>query len=375
MSQQKFKEFGLKFIEEMAKEREHSKQEVSIDVLNLKNSNYKTTRNLSFEDFDNFVESVREHVIRVFDGEFTKLTIKSLSKMRQLISGTADAMIDFSDTDVPRAELDKALSNASFLSEEVERLKSERAKERATFEVNLENYKNANKELEEKIESLVLEQKKLQAQNQSLDEQLVSAKVQNSNLTKDLTIKNKTLEELIEQNKLTEEDLHLITDNMDQMLKSTEEQHKQEVDDSIQRTRNELSFEYELTINDLQNKLDREKQATIEADEKFKKLEKDHQEFVEKTLQVKKEYAELKFRLERGHKTLNFIQSLLSTHPLYSAVMILSDLGGTMPLDKLAKSVGVAPIRLRQLLSELAERGLIEIGEGENPNITIIEDY
>ena len=55
--------------------------------------------------------------------------------------------------------------------------------------------------------------------------------------------------------------------------------------------------------------------------------------------------------------------------------MILSDLGGTMPLDKLAKSVGVAPIRLRQLLSELAERGLIEIGEGENPNITIIEDY
>ena len=55
--------------------------------------------------------------------------------------------------------------------------------------------------------------------------------------------------------------------------------------------------------------------------------------------------------------------------------MILSDLGGSMPLNTLAKSVGAAPIRLRQLLSELAERGLLEIGEGENPIISIMDDY
>ena len=194
-------------------------------------------------------------------------------------------------------------------------------------------------------------------------------------MTKELTIKNKTLEELVEQNKLKEEDLQLITENMDGMLLSSEEQNKKDLEDAIQRTRNELSFEYELTVGNLQTRLEKEQQESAEFQKKYKRLEKDHADFVEKTLDIKKDYTELKFRLERGHKTLNFIQSLLSTHPLYSSVMILSDLGGALPLDKLAKSVGVAPIRMRQLLSELAERGLIEIGEGENPLITITEDY
>ncbi len=373
MSQTKFKEFGLKYIEEMAKEREYSKQEVSIDILNLKNSQYSPSRELSFEDFESFVESAREHVIRVFDGEFTKLTIKSLSKMKQILTGVTDS--GFYEDEVSKADLDKALQDAKFFSEEFERIKAEKSKEKADLELQLENFKTSNRELEDKINSLFLTEKKLNAQIQSFDEQLISAKVQITSLTKDVTVKNKTLEHLIEQNKLTEDDLQLITENMDQMLKSTGEQHKKEVEDAIQRTRNELSFEYELTINDLQNKLDREKETVSESEKKFKELEKTHQEFVERTLMMKKEYTELKFRMERGSKTLNFIQSLLSTHPLYSAIMILSDLGGSMRLDKLAKSVGAAPIRLRQLLSELAERGLIEIGEGENPIITISEDY
>ena len=373
MSQAKFKEFGLKYIEEMAKEREHSKQEVSIDILNLKNSQYKATRELSYENFENFVESAREHVIRVFDGEFTKLTIKSLSKMKQLLTGATDA--SFYEDEVSKADLEKALQDVQFFSQELDRVKAERAKEKAELELQIEKFKGANSELDDKVSSLSLNEKKLYAQIQSFDEQLVTAKVQITDLTKDLTLKNKTLEQLIEQNKLTEEDLQLITENMDKMLQSTEELHKKEIDDSIQRTRNELAFEYELTIGDLQNRLDHEKESNSETEKKYRDLEKTHEEFVESTLMMKKEYTELKFRLDRGHKTLSFIQSLLSTHPLYSAVMILSDLGGSMPLNTLAKSVGAAPIRLRQLLSELAERGLLEIGEGENPIISIMDDY
>ena len=66
---------------------------------------------------------------------------------------------------------------------------------------------------------------------------------------------------------------------------------------------------------------------------------------------------------------------MLSTHPLYSAVLILANLGGTMPLDKLAKSVGANPLRLRHLLNELAERKLIDISEGENPIVTIVRNF
>lgn len=375
MSQEKFKDFGLKFIEEMANERAHSKQEVSIDILNLKNSQFKPARQFSLEELEAFVESTREHVIRVFDGEFTKLTIKSLSKMRQLLTGSTDSSIMFDESEVPKAELTKALGEVSVLTDELERIKSERAKEKAELELEIEKITQSKRELEDKITESDINEKKLYAQIQSMDEQLVSSKVQVTNLTKDLMIKNETLKQLIEQHKLTEDDLQLITENMDTILFSEEEHHKQEIQDAIQRTRNELAFEYELNISNLNNKIEKEKELVEESENKFKKLESQHQEFVEKTLQVKKDYAELKFRLERGHKTLNFIQSLLSTHPLYSAVMILSDLGGEMPLDTLAKSVGAAPIRLRQLLSELAERGLLEIGEGENPLITIVDDY
>lgn len=374
MSQKQFKEFGLKYIEEMAKEREHSKQEVSIDILNLKESQFKDKRDLSFVDLENFVEGAREHIVRVFDGEFTKLTIKSLSKMRQLLSGSVDASVSLDD-EVPKAQLDKALQEVSFYQSEADRLRTEKNKEKIEFDQLIERYKNANSELEDKISSLSLSEKKFAGQVQSLEEQLSSTKEQVSSLTKEVNLKSLTLDQLVEQNKLKEEDLQLITENMDGMLQSTEEQHRNELEDAIQRTRNEMTFEYELTIGNLQTRFDKEKEISSELETKFKKLEADHNEFVEKTLAMKKDYTELKFRLERGHKTLSFIQSLLSHHPLYSAVMILSDLGGTLPLDKLAKSVGVAPIRMRQLLSELAERGLIEIGEGENPQITIPEDY
>ena len=186
MSQAKFKEFGLKYIEEMAKEREHSKQEVSIDILNLKNSQYKATRELSYENFENFVESAREHVIRVFDGEFTKLTIKSLSKMKQLLTGATDA--SFYEDEVSKADLEKALQGVQFFSQELDRVKAERAKEKAELELQIEKFKGANSELDDKVSSLSLNEKKLYAQIQSFDEQLVTAKVQKTDLTKDLTL-------------------------------------------------------------------------------------------------------------------------------------------------------------------------------------------
>ena len=79
------------------------------------------------------------------------------------------------------------------------------------------------------------------------------------------------------------------------MLQSTEELHKKEIDDSIQRTRNELAFEYELTIGDLQNRLDHEKESNSETEKKYRDLDKTHEEFVESTLMMKKEYTDLKF--------------------------------------------------------------------------------
>lgn len=371
MSQQSIKEFGLKYIEEMAKERETSKQEVSISILSLKPST--TTKQITYEDFDNFVEASRNQVMRIFDGEFTKLTIKSLSKIRQLITGSAGFSIE--ETEVSKSELDKALKEVNLLTDQIQTFKNDRAKEKAEFELKIEKYLIANNELEEKISSLALNEKRLQSQVQSLDQQLTSSKQQLTDLNKDLTVKNKTLEQLVEQNKLTEDDLQLMSENMDQMLQATEEANKKQMEETIQRIRNELSFEYDLTMQDLENKYQKQKQLYTDLDKKYKELEENHENFVESTLALKQDYAELSDRVEAGGKTLNFIQSMLSTHPLYSAVLILANLGGSMPLDKLAKSVGAAPIRLRHLLNELAERNLISIGEGENPTITIIRNY
>ena len=372
MSQQSVKEFGLKYIEEMAKEREISKQEVSISILSLKNT-IKPVREFTYEDFDGFVEASRNQVIRIFDGEFTKLTIKSLSKIRQLITGSSGFSLD--DTEVSKSELDKALKEVNLLNDSLYILKNEKVKEKADFELKIENYTKANEELEEKINTLTLNEKKLYSQIQSAEQQLNSSRQQITELTKDLSIKNKTLEQLVEQNKLTEDDLQLMSENMDKMLQSSEEASKRQLEDTIQRVRNELSFEYDLTVNDLENKLEKQKQLYSDLDKRYKELEENHKTFVESNLALKQEYAELSDRIEAGGKTLNFIQSMLSTHPLYSAVLILANLGGTMPLDKLAKSVGANPLRLRHLLNELAERRLIDISEGENPIVTIVRNF
>ena len=371
---QSFKEFGLRYIEEMAKEREHSKKEVSINILNLKHSQFDAAREITYPDFENFVESTRNQVIRIFDGELTKLTIKSLGKMRQLLTGKADGL-NLEDDEVSKSELEKALKDVIYYSEQLEKIKKDKANERADFELIFEQQKTEIRELTDKIDELSLTEKKLYSHIQSVEEQFTKTNEQLADALKEVNIKNLTLEKLIEQNKLKEDDLQLITENMDSMLTSTEEQHKKEVTDIQERTRNELRFEYDLTVNDLENKLERERNLVSESEKKYKELEATHQEFVEHNLILKKDYAELKDRVDYGRKTLNFIESLLSTHPLYSSVMILANLGGTMPLNTLAKSVGAAPLRLRHLLDELVERKLIEIGEGENPKVTIVRGY
>jgi hypothetical protein len=375
MSQQ-LKAFGLKYIEEMAKEREFSKKEVSIGILNLQNSQLQNIkRELTFQDFEDFVEGARNTVIRIFDGEFTKLTIKSLTKMRQLLTGTLPADYSLEDNQTSKFDFEKLSRDMNLQSELYEILKKEKIRVETDLNLKNEELLKFNKELEEKLDTLTLNEKKLYVQNQSLDEQLASLKDQVSNLSRDVQLKNRTLELLVEQNKLKEEDLQMISESLDGMFKSTEDQHKLELEAVADRTRKELSFEYELTLQDLQYKLEKEKQSSLESEQKYKDLEANHKDYVEKTVMLKKDYAELKFRIDRGSKTLNFIQTLLSTHPLYSSIMILADLGGSLPLDKLAKSVGAAPLRLRHLLTELAERGLIEIGEGDNPQVTILEDY
>ena len=137
---QSFKEFGLRYIEEMAKEREHSKKEVSINILNLKHSQFDAAREITYPDFENFVESTRNQVIRIFDGELTKLTIKSLGKMRQLLTGKADGL-NLEDDEVSKSELEKALKDVIYYSEQLEKIKKDKANERADFELIFEQQK------------------------------------------------------------------------------------------------------------------------------------------------------------------------------------------------------------------------------------------
>jgi DNA repair exonuclease SbcCD ATPase subunit len=238
-----------------------------------------------------------------------------------------------------------------------------------------EELKGENKELIDKVSDLELNEKKLYAQIQSLEDQFKGTNEQLEQVRKELNAKNKTLELLVEQNIIKEQDLEMISANIGEIIAYNEEQQKLKIEEVRERTRNELTFEYELTINDLENRLQKEKQLVSEAEKRAKDNEQKSRTIEEELAKLNKDYQELKNTIDISSKTLNFIQSMLSTHPLYSSIMILANLGGTLPLDTLAKSVGAAPLRLRHLMEELVERELITIGEGDNPTVKIVRDY
>ena len=376
-----FKEFGLKYIDEMAQEREHAKKEVSINILNLKNSQLQSSSvNPSWHDFESFVDSARNQVVRIFDGQLTKLTIKSLGKMRKLISGNEG--FSLTDDEVSKGELEKIQKEVAHYKELVEKVKKEKYNERADFELVFEEIKNESRELIDKIKDKELLEKKLQAQVESLEKNYNEANEEREKAIKEVESTYKTVELLIDQGIVKKQDIDMIAPNIGEIQAYNAEQQKIKLEELRERTRNELAFEYELTINDLENRLKQEKEIVSETETKIKEIEQKNRNYreeiekdEEKIKKTEKEYSDLKETIDISSKTLNFIQSMLSTHPLYSSIMILANLGGTMTLDALAKSVGAAPLRLRHLMEDLVERELIVIEDGENPKVRIIRDY
>ena len=77
MTKISLKEFGLEFINEMAKDRKVSQQEIGVVVSGTKSTLLSQgLPHFSYQDIDTLIKNIRKETARIVDSELTRITIK-----------------------------------------------------------------------------------------------------------------------------------------------------------------------------------------------------------------------------------------------------------------------------------------------------------
>ncbi|MHA2111956.1 MAG: hypothetical protein ACW98W_10785, partial [Candidatus Hodarchaeales archaeon] len=118
MTQKTLKEFGLEFITEMANDRKVAQQEIGVVVSSAKS--YLISKGLqhySYNDIDDLIKQIRKETANVVDGELTRITIKSLGRVKEALASS-----DFILKDESSPEQEETLNT---LKENISELKNQ----------------------------------------------------------------------------------------------------------------------------------------------------------------------------------------------------------------------------------------------------------
>ncbi|HKZ40592.1 MAG TPA: hypothetical protein VJ044_06490 [Candidatus Hodarchaeales archaeon] len=373
MSGKGLKEFGLDFIEELARERAAAQQETLVTISGVRRAVLNPGSPITYREVDSFVQEVQDRVKRVIDTELNKITIKTLGRLRKVLAGEYGAPDAISSE-----EGSKLKEQIKLLQEQLTGKTKEESDVLSDMKGELERAKSNLAKLEADLYSVSQEKRNLSIQQSNLQERekLVTRKL-NDALNR-IRVNEELLERLKLENKIKDEDIRNALVNVEDVYQANEEYYQQLTVEAVQQGQGAIEREYQEKMADLERLRSEEAARLQEVQKNFQDLQKayeggkkDHEAEIRK-LQIR--LASEVESQRQGTMQLNYTQRLLSTHPLYASILILINLGGSVPLTTLAKSVGVHSLKLRQMLEELVEKHLIVVSDS-NPPIVEITDF
>lgn len=368
------KDYGLEFINDMAKDRTTAQQEIGVVISGAKSSLVSQgSQHFSYQDLDDFVKNVRKETQLIVDGELTRITIKSLSRIRDIIQGNIEFLQVVASPESEEVkqsvneEILKLRSQIKEKNDQISELEHDRDNTRAIFEKN-----------QDELNVKSMEIKRHQTQIQSLEEKEKIEQKRVEELFNELAGKEALIDALKRNEKIHETDIQEALASVAETYQIQEDYFARQLEESVQQRLKQVRQEYDLEIEEMQSRLKNEIQRNEEAEKQHKKTvtrleesltmaEEEQQTLQEKLAKIFDETSERNLLLE-------YTQRLLSTHPLYASILILLNLGGTLDISTLAMSVGAHPLKLRQMLNDLVTKGLITISSEEPAIISAVMD-
>jgi len=368
MAQKTLKEYGLEFINEMAKDREVAQQEIGVIISGAKSSLVSQgLQHFTYKDMEEFVKIIRKETARIVDGELTRITLKSLGRIRQVIQSDATFLQEVTSS-VSEEQIQEFETEIKNLKDQIKdkntqlsQLEHEREESRRIFEEN-----------KDKVDKQEIEIKRLQNQIQNLQEQDELSQKRFIEIQSELAAKEALIEKLKENEKIHEKDIEEALASIAETYQIQEDYYARMLEEAVQQRLKQVRQDYDLEIEEMQTRLKNEierheedskqhKITVTRLEEALTMAEQEQQNLQEKLAKVYDERTQRNLILE-------YTQRLLSTHPLYASILILLNLGGSLDLPTLAMSVGAHPTRLKQMLQEeLVSRNLITISHDDPP--------
>ncbi|MFX0210931.1 MAG: hypothetical protein ACFFDT_33440 [Candidatus Hodarchaeota archaeon] len=372
MKPKTLKEYGLEFINEMAKDREVAQQEIGVGISGARSTLMTLgVQHFSYKEMEEFIKNIRKSTARIVDGELTRITLKSLGRIRQIIQSDAKFLEEVTHPETEdqiqglETEIQKLKDQIKEKNAQLSQLEHEREENRLIFEKNMD-----------KVSEQEIEIKRLQNQVQNLQEQDELNQRRFEEIRSELGAKAALIEKLKENEKIHEKDIEEALASIAETYQIQEDYYARMLEESIQQRLKQVRQDYDLEIEEMQTRLKNEIQRHEEdtkqhkitvsrLEEALAMLEEEHQVLQEKFNQVYDERTQRNLILE-------YTQRLLSTHPLYASILILLNLGGSLDLPTLAMSVGAHPLKLRQMLEELVTRNLISVSSDDPPIVNAV---
>ena len=372
MTKISLKEFGLEFINEMAKDRKVSQQEIGVVVSGTKSTLLSQgLPHFSYQDIDTLVKNIRKETARIVDSELTRITIKSLGRIKEGLS-EGGFIVQEEASSEQENELEQLRENNQEFKTQI--------KEKNTQLKRLEDEKSdAFTQLAEKTDqftALEADMKRTRSQLENQQKELEVHQTQSKELINEIEMNQAVINRFKEKELIHEKDIEEALASVAETYQIQENYYQRMLEDGIQSRTKEIRQEMEIDLEEMKSKLitqskrleDSTRQHKITVDRLEEAVTLAEEEISDAKAELAKAITE---RLEK-HVLLDYTQRLLSTHPLYASILILLNLGGVLDLPTLAMSVGAHPLKLRQMLEDLVNKGLITISSDDPPTIAAV---
>ena len=253
-------------------------------------------------------------------------------------------------------------------------------KEKNTQLKRLEDEKSdAFTQLAEKTDqftALEADMKRTRSQLENQQKELEVHQTQSKELINEIEMNQAVINRFKEKELIHEKDIEEALASVAETYQIQENYYQRMLEDGIQSRTKEIRQEMKIDLEEMKSKLvtqskrleDSTRQHKITVDRLEEAVTLAEEEISDAKAELAKAITE---RLEK-HVLLDYTQRLLSTHPLYASILILLNLGGVLDLPTLAMSVGAHPLKLRQMLEDLVNKGLITISSDDPPTIAAV---
>ncbi|MHA1206424.1 MAG: hypothetical protein ACTSSO_02510 [Candidatus Hodarchaeales archaeon] len=372
MTQKTLKEFGLEFITEMANDRKVAQQEIGVVVSGTKS--YIVSKGLqhySYSDIDDLIKKIRKETSLIVDSELTRITIKSLGRIKEALSGSSfileEGVSHEQENDFITLK-ENILELKNQIREKNLELKQQEEAKTLTLEQAAENA--------DKIDSLNADIKRLRNQQENQQKELELHQKQTEEIINELQMKQALIDKLKEQEIIHDKDIEEALASIAETYQIQENYYQRMLEEGIQSKIKEIRQDFKIDLEEMTKKLETTQKRSEESQNQQKitvsRLEEELQMIEEELMETKEKL--LHAETARGESNLlqDYTSRLLSTHPLYASILILINLGGILDLPTLAMSVGAHPRKLRQMLDELVTKGLITISSDDPPTVSTV---